>query len=411
MENYDDRQQRPHPGGVRSRSVVTATRRRDLGKLRVVIAGGSVAALEAMLALQHMAHDAVSVTLVCPRSYFEYRPLAVTEPFEGSVPRFELAALVSGRARHVHDAVAAVDPGSRSVGLSAGGELEYDYLVVAVGARPVAGVAGATPFWAGTGQQEFRALLAELEAGTVADAVIAVPGGAAWPLPAYELALQAASKLGGDRSAGRIVLVTPERAPLEIFGRRISATVGDLLRDRAIELICGATAERFVDGELRFAGGASRRADRVVALPRLYGPAISGLPHDADGFLPTDESGRVEGVNGVYAAGDATTCAVKQGGVAAHYADVVAQAIALAAGVPVDSTPLRPVLRSVLLTGGKPLFLRRRLGDPADHHGDRAAVADHPFWWPPDKLAGRYLAPFLSAAEPLSKTSTEAATA
>ena len=376
----------------------------------MVIAGGSVAALEAMLALRHMADDAISVTLVCPRTYFEYRPLAVTEPFEGSVPRFELAALVSGRARHVHDAVAAVDPGACSVGLSAGGKLEYDYLLVAVGARPVAGVAGATPFWAGTGQQEFRTLLAELEAGTVANAVVAVPGGATWPLPAYELALQAASGLGGDRSAGRIALVTPEPAPLEIFGRRISTTVGALLRDRGIKVIFGATPERFVDGKLRLAGGASLRADRVVALPRLYGPAISGLPHDADGFLPTDEWGRVEGVDGVYAAGDATTCPVKQGGVAAHHADAAAQAIALAAGVPVDPTPLRPVLRSVLLTGGKPLFLRRRLRDAADHHGDHAAVGDHPFWWPPDKIAGRYLAPFLSAAEPLARASTEAPT-
>jgi sulfide:quinone oxidoreductase len=367
-----------------------------------VIAGGSVGALEAMLALRHLAADAVSVTLVCPRTYFEYRPMAVVEPFGGPAPRFDLGALAAaGGALHVRDAVAGVDPATRSVDLSAGGQLQYDFLVVTVGARAVVGVPGATPFWAGAGQQEFRELVAQLESGAVADAVVAVPGGATWPLPAYELALQTAHRLGADRARGRMVLVTPERAPLDVFGRRISAVVHDLLRERGVELVAASTPERFADGELRLARGGALPADRVVALPRLRGPAIPGLSQDDDGFLPTDEHGRVDGVDHVYAAGDAAAGPVKQGGIAAHQADAVAQSIALAAGLPVDPTPLRPVLRAVLLTGGKPLFLRRALADPGDPHGERAAVADHPFWWPPDKIAGRYLAPFLSAAEPL----------
>ena len=52
--------------------------------MRVVIAGGGVAALEAALALRALAEDRVSVELLAPETQFWYRPLAVTEPTSGS---------------------------------------------------------------------------------------------------------------------------------------------------------------------------------------------------------------------------------------------------------------------------------------------------------------------------------------
>ena len=155
-----------------------------------------------MLALRYMASDLVSVTLACPRTFFEYRPLAVTEPFDGTVPRYDLGELAGANgARHVRDAVASVDTGARAVSLSAAEQLEYDFLLMAVGARAVAAVPGATPFWAGTGLQEYRALVKEMEAGTVADAGGGRAGRGDWPLPAYELALQTAHALGAERGA------------------------------------------------------------------------------------------------------------------------------------------------------------------------------------------------------------------
>ena len=163
-----------------------------------------------------------------------------------------------------------------------------------------------------------------------------------------------------------------------------------------------ATPEQFADGRLHFTGG-SLRADRVVALPRLYGPAIPGLPQRPGGLSSRrTPSGRIDGVEQVYGAGDGTAFRLKQGGMAAHQADAAAQAIALAAGAPVDPTPLRPVLRAVLLTGvASPSTCAAACGPHGSRRrprGDRG----HPFWWPPDKIAGRYLAPFLSRAEPLA---------
>ncbi|MDA0170908.1 hypothetical protein OJ998_17530, partial [Solirubrobacter taibaiensis] len=140
-------------------------------------------------------------------------------------------------------------------------------------------------------------------------------------------------------------------------------------------------------------------ADRVVALPRLIGPGIVGLPQDRDGFLPVDEHARVRGVERVYAAGDATTFALKQGGLATQQADAAAETIAADLGAAVRPSPFRPVLRGLLLTGGEPLYLRARLtpdGEPLD----AADVSRRPLWSPPGKVAGRYLAPLLATARP-----------
>ena len=139
--------------------------------------------------------------------------------------------------------------------------------------------------------------------------------------------------------------------------------------------------------------GGELAADHVVALPRLEGPEIEGLPQDENGFLPTDRHGRVGELFDVYAAGDATTFPIKQGGLAAQQADAVARTIAAWAGAAVEPTPFRPVLRGELLTAGAPRFLR---ADPTGGRGDTSEVDFRPLWWPPGKIAGRYLAPFLA---------------
>ncbi len=60
--------------------------------------------------------------------------------------------------------------------------------------------------------------------------------------------------------------------------------------------------------------GPSLQPDHLVALPRLVGPRLGGLPHDGDGFIEVDDHGRVEGLDSVWAAGDCTTFPIKQGG-------------------------------------------------------------------------------------------------
>jgi sulfide:quinone oxidoreductase len=53
----------------------------------VVIVGGGVAALEAMMGVRALAGERVNITLVAPDADFVYRPMAVGEPFGHGAPR------------------------------------------------------------------------------------------------------------------------------------------------------------------------------------------------------------------------------------------------------------------------------------------------------------------------------------
>jgi len=96
----------------------------------------------------------------------------------------------------------------------------------------------------------------------------------------------------------------------------------------------------------------------------------------------------------VFAAGDATAFPVKQGGIAAQEADAVAEAIAASVGADVDPQPFQPVLRGLLLTGGRARYLRADISGGA---GDDSTISTDALWWPPDKISGRYLALYLSS--------------
>ena len=101
----------------------------------------------------------------------------------------------------------------------------------------------------------------------------------------------------------------------------------------------------------------------------------------------------MRGEQDVYAAGDATNSPIKQGGVATQQADAAAEAIAARAGAAVDPQPFRPVLRGLLLTGSTPRYMRAEV---SGGRGEDWRVSDHALWWPPSKIAGKRLAPYLA---------------
>ena len=57
----------------------------------------------------------------------------------------------------------------------------------------------------------------------------------------------------------------------------------------------------------------------------------------------------------------------------------------------------------MLLTGIAPAYLRAQ---PAGAAGASFEVAVNPLWWPPGKVAGRYLAPYLAGHNPLTRNET-----
>jgi len=194
-----------------------------------------------------------------------------------------------------------------------------------------------------------------------------------------------------------LVFVTPESRPLAIFGPAAGETVAGLLAGAGIEFV-GSAYTTVEHGHLVIdPGGRRLDVNRVVSLPRLEGLQIPGVPVDAAGFVPVDPRGCVAGLQRVYAAGDGTAFPIKQGGLATQQADAVAETIAAAVGAPIEAEPFRPVLRGMLLTGGDDRFIR----NPIAGGDGEPQVASHALWWPPSKIAGRYLAPFLFGRDEL----------
>jgi sulfide:quinone oxidoreductase len=366
------------------------------GAASVLIAGGGVAALEAALALREYAGERVAVELIAPEPHFWYRPLSVVQPFrEGDVTRFELGDLAARASATVSPgSLVAVDAPKHLAYTSAGSAIEYDSLLIACGAIPRPAVPGAITFRGPADVERVGRLLGEVAAGRVRSIAFTAPLGAVWVLPMYELALMTAAALEGNDLRGvELAVVTPEEEPLGLFGASASAAIAELLVERGIALHTRAYPAEVVAGELRLFVDGSVVAERVVALPRLEGPSLDGVPQTIDGFVPVDIHGRVHGLEDVYAAGDVTSFPVKQGGIATQQADAAAEAIAAAAGADLDPQPFRPVLRGLLLTGSQPRYLRHELAGGA---GDTSAVSPEPLWWPPAKIVGRHLAPFLA---------------
>ena len=75
----------------------------------------------------------------------------------------------------------------------------------------------------------------------------------------------------------------------------------------------------------------------------------------------------------------------------ALFADALAEHIAARYGAHVEPAPFRPVLRGMLFTGEDPLFMRSDVPGADPDVGS----AWYPLWWPPTKIAGRYLGPYL----------------
>jgi sulfide:quinone oxidoreductase len=392
--------------------------------MRVVVAGGGIAALEVLAGLRALAGGRVDATLLAPDRSFSYRPLSMAAPFtfldERTRPLEDIAAGLE--ASYVRDGLAQID-GARGRVLTHDGDfLPYDVLVVAVGAH--AAHRRDDLGWSRSAEStaRFGRILKEIESGAVRSLALVVPPRAAWPLDAYELALVAALAAARAGSGAKVSLFTAERTPLEAFGSHASGAIAAELRQAGIELVAGVEAtlpeeahEAGADAfssmvarlsrrsrrrhatrglVLRLGRGSSMAVDRALFLPSVYGPTISGIPRDARGFIPVDERGLAVGENRIYAAGDATPLALKHSALSCAQGTAVAEAIAARAGADIEPRPWSPTLYGVLTL--PPHFPGTR-GSPWLQSGEPIT---HCLWWPPGHAAGCHLAPFLASTDP-----------
>jgi sulfide:quinone oxidoreductase len=298
------------------------------------------------------------------------------------------------------DSFERLDADSRIVSTEAGEQLSYDALLLALGARMHPRFKHAITIDDQRLDEQLHGLIQDIEGGYVQRLAFIVPGRMGWPLPIYELALMGASRAHDMNIELSITIATPEDAPLAIFGPGASEAVQQLLEENGIVTITSAYCEVHEPGRVAIHPGSRElHADRIVAMPELYGPSVAGVPSAApDRFIPVDVRCKVPGIERVYAAGDATDFAIKHGGIAAQQADVAAQAIAALAGVGEQPEPFHPVIHGILLTGRKPRYLTAHV---TGGHGSSSQITDTPTWSPATKIAAKYLAPYLQARDRL----------
>ncbi len=346
----------------------------------VLIAGGGVAGLEAILALREAGPPSLRIEVLAPAAEFTLAPLSIVEPFGGDeAPTVDLAAFCAEHgATFTQAGLAEIWPGQQRVLTDDGSELPYDALLLCIGARRQTVLPEALSFGGGGDSERLGELVRNAVAAGAGRLSFVVPDEISWPLPLYEIALQAAHQL--RNTSVEVSFQTSEPTPLHPFGPDASKKVETIMKEAGIHLSCG---ESFASGS-----GAELQADWIVTIPRLEVPEIPGLPQATHGFVPIDARMRVDGADRVWAVGDVTWSPIKQGGIAAQQADVAAADILAEAGVEIEVPAYAPVLRAALMTADGPFYLRS--GTDADG-GQRA-----PLWWPPAKVAGRLLAPYLA---------------
>jgi sulfide:quinone oxidoreductase len=374
---------------------------------RALIIGGGVAALEAALALRDLAGDRVTTTMVAPDLEFVYRPMRVREPFGYSLAkRYSLEELANDIGVDlVQDRLEWLDPATSVVNTEGGRELGYDAVLLALGARLYSRFEHALTIDDRHLDEQLHGLIQDIEGGYLHRLAFIAPSPMPWPLPIYELALMTAQRAYDMNVDLSITIATPEEAPLAVFGAAVSEGVAQLLVRHGILTIPSAHVEVPQPGLVSIHPGERvLHADRIVALPKLFGPSTPGVGTRAPGgFITVDSHCKVAGLERVYAAGDATDFPVKMGGIAAQQADAAAESIAALAGVAIEPSPFHPEVRAILLGGDKPMYLSAHI---TGGHGSSSHISENATWSPATKIAARYLAPYLDTLDRVAGSAT-----
>ena len=240
--------------------------------------------------------------LIAPNDDLVYRPMAVREPFAFGPPhRYPLRQIARDcDADWTQDSLSWVDPDAQVVHTESRRRVEYDALLVAVGARQVEPYEHAGTFHDADADAAYHGIVQDVEGGYFRSIAFIQPVGPVWPLPLYELALMTAERAESmDIRDLELMLVTPEARPLRSSGRlsAMSSRIASRERDQGL---CQLTREGACRTASRHPAAGSRATpEPIITMPRIAGPSVRGLAGaGAHGFLPIDKHCSVPGAGG-----------------------------------------------------------------------------------------------------------------
>jgi sulfide:quinone oxidoreductase len=266
------------------------------------------------------------------------KPEQVTRP---------LRQLVRPGVEVVQAEVRSIDLASRRVEFNSR-QLDYDYLVVALGAElapeAIPGLSeGGHTFYTLEGTLKLHDALQKFSGGTVAVVVSAIPYKC--PGAPHEAAMLLANFFRRRGKTVTIHLFTPEPQPMPVAGPALGEALQQMLKDKGVNFHPRhrLTAVNPQTRELSFEGGEPFHYDLLAAIPPHRGPRLlreAGLTNEA-GWVPVDRATLATKYENVYALGDVTALPIPgrwkpdvpmmlpKAGVFAHsQAEVVARRIA-----------------------------------------------------------------------------------
>lgn len=390
------------------------------------IVGAGTAGLEALLAAREQLGPGAQLRLIAPDGQFRYRPMSPDSPFRPAAERsLDVAQLVQAvGGAWFADRADLIDQSARTVLTRDGATVSYDHLLLAAGTRSERSLRQGCVWERGADPGFLDSILADIAAGQVRSVALVVPRGARWPLPAYELALVLAWSAAATGARTAVTLVSVEERPLGALGPHATAAVAAELSEAGVEVLTGVEAlEHALDAEgqdvearparitlVPEAAGSARdplrhgavdrsgigegrelQFDRLISLPTISGPYLSGIPTDAAGFIEVDQGLKVCGTRRIWAAGGCVAAALEHSALSAGQADAVAAAIAAALGVGTQAPP-PPELTGMLLRGQRERWL-------AENPPGTRQPSTRCLWWPPGRAVGRMLARHIAALD------------
>ena len=413
-----------------------------MGRPVVCVVGAGTAGLEGLLCAREVLGANVELRMIAPEREFRYRPMSAGSLFRPAEERGSaIAELVDfAEATWVTDRADIVREAECSVLTRDGDVVGFDYLLLAPGARPRRALHQGFVWERGGDPGCLDEIIAGIVAGDVRTVAVAVPRGARWPLPAYELALVLAWTASG--TAARVSLITAEDRPLAALGSGATDLVARELDAAKVETITGveviddprghpgpegpasiilvpeepANVADALTGEptdrrraadardaplgtptasapVRLRTGPASAFDRLISLPTVAGPLIGGVATDAAGFIEVDETLKICGSERLWAAGSCVAAALEHSALAAQQADAAIAAIAAAIGVSSPRPTGAPELTGMLLADQRDQWLTE---NPAGTHEPSTRC----LWWPPGRAVGQMLARRIAAWDP-----------
>lgn len=291
-----------------------------------------------------LALNGYNVTIVEKNEYHLFQPGMLWIAFRGHKPdkyMRRVDSLVKPGVNLIHDKVELIDLENRTVKLSSGKTIDYDKLIVALGASyDYDAVPGHKRLWEQygdyySGPQHAERLwrnLSKIKAGTLVLAA-ADPSYKCPPAP-HKAAFLASETIREKGLAGKVRVVLA----LPFIHAYASETMAEIiepkLEETGVEVRTMFTVES-IDVENRkiySLEGEELEYDIAAVIPVHKGPRVEIKPEsatDEDGFLKVDKyTLQIEGFDDAYAVGDCNNTPTSKTGVTAHLgAEVVADRI------------------------------------------------------------------------------------